>query len=214
MFMKPQASSSKIWIIAVAGAVVLGASVWGITSFAKRTDASPTLPPELTVEGLKAQRGEPGKLMEVMRGAMDREDLTEEQRRQIRENMREVMQSTMRERVDEYFNASEDEKQAVLDRHIDEFQQIREQWERRAKEREKETDEQRKAREDRRGGRSAPTQEERKARSESRNPDQMARGMAYFGAMQARMAERGIKSPGPGFGPGGGGRGGPGRFGP
>ena len=51
---------------------------------------------------------------------------------------------------------------------------------------------------------------ERKERSESRNPDQMARRMAYFSALQKRAAERGVQMP---FGRGGR-DGGPGRGGP
>ena len=55
---------------------------------------------------------------------------------------------------------------------------------------------------DRRGTR---THEQRKDHFESRSPDDHARRLAYFTAMQARAKERGIQMPSPG------GRGGPGR---
>jgi hypothetical protein len=63
----------------------------------------------------------------------------------------------------------------------------------------------------------AMSPQERKTRSESRDPDAMARRMAYFQALRARAAERGIPMPsGPGGGPGHGGGfgGGPSRGGP
>lgn len=57
------------------------------------------------------------------------------------------------------------------------------------------------------GRRGEPTQQQRKMRTESRDPDQQARRMAYFSAMQKRAQQRGIQMPmfgrgGPG-GPGG-----------
>lgn len=209
-----QTQPNKLWIVGGVGAVLVGASVWGITAHYRNADATPVLPRELTVEGLKEQRAEPGKMRDTMREAMDREDLTDEQKRQIAQNMREVWRSTMRERVDEYFNASEDDRVAVLDRQIDEFQRFREEMERRRADQEragqaKEGDKARPEREERwRGAMESQSKEERKERSESRNPDEMGRTMAYFGAMRQRMTERGIKPP-----EGGPGRGGRGFFG-
>ena len=52
--------------------------------------------------------------------------------------MRSAMGDMMNERVNEYFDAPEEEKEAVLDRHIDDFAKMREGWEERRKEREKE----------------------------------------------------------------------------
>jgi uncharacterized membrane protein len=178
-----------------------------------------TLPEEWSVESLKAKVEEdPGKLREVFeqRGS---EDLTEEQRRELRQNLREVHRSTMDTRVDEYFAAAEEDRQATLDRHIDEFQERMKEWEQRRRERQ----ERREQDGERRGPpdwASSQTREERKTESESRDPDDMARRMAYFSAVQERMTERGIETPwgrggrGPGRGPGGPGRGGPGRGGP
>jgi hypothetical protein len=127
-------------------------------------------------------------------------------------NMREVWRQTMAQRVDEYFNAPAEQQTAVLDEHIDRFMAQAAQWEERRKEMEKNGELDRE-----RMGRmfGNTSQQERKERSEARNPDQMARTMAYFTAVRARMTERGIKMPG-GFGPRGmgGGSGAGGRRGP
>jgi hypothetical protein len=61
------------------------------------------IPAELSVDSLKAKAAEPDKLRETMRDTMQREDLTDEQRRQIAENMRTVWEAEMTKRVDEYF---------------------------------------------------------------------------------------------------------------
>ncbi len=204
-----QTQSNKLWIVGGIGAVVIGASVWGITSRYKKVDATPVLPKELTVDGMKEQRGEPWRMRDTLREAMDREDLTEEQKRQIGTNMREVWRSMMRERVDEYYAATDEEKLAVLDRQIDQIEKFREGMESRQTERKKEGEQGREEREQLwRQTMRSQSKEDRKERSESRNPDEMARTMSYLGTMWARMAERGIKPP-----EGGPGRGGRGFFG-
>lgn len=211
MMLEPR--SPKVWIIAAGSLLVVGAGVWALVI--RPGDDNPAgLPKELTASAMKDQASDPGKLMDTMREAMRREDLTEEQRRQIGENMRETMQAMMQERVDEYYNASEDEKNAVLDKHMEEWQARMKEWEQRRKEWEKEREaEGKKPDGPPQGWQRGPgnqSQQERKARSESRNPDQIAKMMGYFGAMQKRATERGIKIPqmGPGRGPGGMGGGG------
>jgi hypothetical protein len=165
------------------------------------------LPKELSVDSMKAQMSEPGKLMQTMRDTLRREDLTDEQRRQAMQNSREVMRATMAQRVDEYFDAPEEDKTTVLDRHIDEFLARMAEWEKARSERPELSEEER---ERMQNTFPPPTQEQRKARSESIDPDRMARAMAYFSAVRSRMGERGIKMPSR---PGG--RGGPrGPFGP
>lgn len=172
------------------------------------------IPPEFTKEALKNMP--PDQAFENFRKAMDREDLTEEQKEQIRENGREIMEQRMDERIDEYFNAPEGEKNKVLDKSIDEFEKMRKEREARDAEREKMSEEDREKErqkwrdrmKDREGSR---TQAERKNRSESRSADKMGKRMAYFSAVANRMKERGMEPPnrGPfgGGGPGGRGRG-------
>ncbi len=181
-----------------------GAMAWTIIPRQdKKTSTAVAVPPELTVEALKTQTADAGRGFGVMREAMQRDDLTDEQRRQVAMNMRDVWQERMTERVNEYYDApTEEDKNAILDRHIDEMQELRKEFEKRREELEK----MRAQNEPRMREMFAQrTQQERKEQSESRNPDQMARGMAYFAAMQARAAQRGIQMPnrGPGGGPGG-----------
>ncbi len=207
--------------IVAAGALILGGGVWAIVSWkGEPDDEQANLPEDLRLRTLqkKAQEG-PATLVETMMNTFDRDDLTEEQRRQAMRNMREIRRAETEKRVNEYFSAPEKEKQAVLDRHIDEmlenfekmresFEERRQQWEERRRERE-DTQDDEAARQERRR-RMIGTAEERKARSEGRDPDMMGRHIAYRQAMRSRMQERGIEMPmgsgrrgGPG-GPGGG----------
>lgn len=218
-------SSPKTFVIAGALIAALGGGAWGVAYFAggaKDAEANTTaLPEEYTVEKIKASATEdPAVVMERMRNFMDRTDLTDEQREQARKNMREAMEQIMQQRVDEYYAAKTDEeKNAVLDKHIDEFQKFAKAMEeRRRQEEEKEAAEENdpekkaereKRREEMRNRWANRSQAERKADSETRDPNKSAQRMAYFGAMMRRSAERGIQMPRFG-GPGGRGMGGPG----
>ncbi len=206
--------------IAVIGTIVLGGGVWALVG-GSADDGGPDLPQELTKEFIAAQAKEnPGKLATTLMDTMDREDLTPEQRRAARQNMREVWQKEMDKNVNEYFDAeNEEQKNAILDRQLDEFmvrmQDMRKAFEERRAQREQngernEADEEARRRE---SGRRwmGQTAEERKERSESRNPDDSARRMAYMSAMMKRGQQRGIEMPR--FGPGGGGGPGGGRGG-
>lgn len=196
----PNAFTPKIIVIAVGGVLALGAGTWGISAHFKT-------PP-------KPEPVEPVKLFEAMR----KPDLSDKERDELRHKMREAFEARMDARTDEYFNASEDERAVVLDQHIDEMLKEQEEREARRKERDEREGQPPPPEDPGAGPTSRPgrgprdmTPQERKTRSETRNPDQMARRMAYFQAMQARMAARGIQPP---HGPGGrGGPGGPRGFG-
>src|SRR5262245_30295481 len=111
---------------ALGGALALttGATAWMVSSrHADEARAAHAVPPERTVDALKKESTNPGNMMDTVRDAMNREDLTDEQRRQIGENVREVWRQRIDARVKEYFGAkSDEEKQAVLDKHLDEMQ--------------------------------------------------------------------------------------------
>lgn len=204
----------KIIVVQVAVVLAIAGGVWGYSAWSgDASSEANAVPPELTVEALKTQMDDPGKMMQTMRQTMRRDDLTDEQRAEVRRNMREVWQSTMDERVDEYFAAAtEKDKNVVLDRQIDEFQERMKEWETRRQEREREREREREARgrdgdadgqqttesrdERRRQWRrfaGSQTREQRKARSESRDPDRTARWMVYFTAMRKRASERGVE---------------------
>jgi len=203
---------TKFAVIVLTGACLIVATVWGVTRFTGPAKAASTLPPEFSVESLKAKAEDPGAMMTTVREAMRRDDLTDEQRQELRQNMGQVWRETVQARVDEYFNAPPEEQTSVLDKHIDQLMAQMAEWEKRREEMERTREEDRQ-----RVGQTfgQASQQERKERSEARNPDSMARAMAYFGAVRNRMSERGIKMP-QGFGgrglggPGGGG----GRRGP
>lgn len=216
-------TSSKTIVIAGVLLAALGGGAWGVAHFAGAKDAEaagPQLPEEYTVAKMKeAAKDDPSANFERMRHFMERTDLTDEQREQARENMRQVMDEMMQQRVDEYFGATEEEKTAVLDRHIDEMQKFMQAMEERRRQEEareaaeaedaEKQAEREKRREEMRNRWANRSQAERKADSEKRDPNKSAQRMAYFGAVMRRSAERGIQMPRFG-GPGGGPRRGPG----
>ena len=209
---------TKPFVIAVlcAAALTAAGGMWGIVSWSGGADANPSnLPSELTAASLKKQaEADPARTAETIFESFEREDLNVEQRRELRQNAREVMQAQMDKRVDEYFNTPEEQRQVLLDRHIDEMAKFREQMRQRSEQRRAENearddeggdrppDESRERRDPRR--RMGATAQERKERSESRDPDRMARRITYFTAMRKQMEARGIEMPGrgPGFGGG------------
>ncbi len=197
-------------IVAVACMTGAGAAVWGLTrSKSEPEKPQVEVPKEFQVASLKEIQS-PQRGFETMRQVMEREDLTDDQRRQIMENMRAMREERERKEMDEYFKASAEKKKEILDKEIDEMQERMKEFEKRRTEMSEQDRE--KARERMRnlfGGGNA-SREERKSRSESRNPDERARRMAYRQALEGRMKERGITPPQWG-GPGGRGGGGGGR---
>lgn len=195
------------WILLSSLVVVLAAAgVWGYSQSRAEPAAESALPEEYSKEKLAALADNPGEMFRTIRLAMDRADLTDQQKDALRESAFELREAREQAEVDRYFAASEGERQAILDEAIDRM----EQW-RRDRERERNSAaSQPSDRRDRRRDRPPPSQAERKTRSETRSPDKQARQMAYRKAMRERMQQRGIQPPRWG-GPGGpGGRGGPG----
>lgn len=217
--MRKQAISSPTTL--GVGALCLLLCMGGAWAFLRSSEPKPTsktgLPEDLTAEAMRKQAKEdPGALFAKGREVREREDLTEEQRREAGRNMWRAMMGVMDERVDEYYTAAPEQQNEVLDRHIDEWTERMKEWEKRREEwrrgerDDERTDEEREQERRERARRwMGANREERKARSESRDPDAMARRMGYFMAMRKRATERGIDLPGPG-GPRGreGGRGG------
>ena len=207
-------SGRRKWFLAGGGVLVMTAAAWGVTVYFRPAPDPLGLPPELSAMNLKAKAADPQALMQTMHDTMARTDLTDAQREEVMHRMRGVWQERLDQRMKEYFAAAAaEEKQAILDRQIDEMQQ--EMKEREARRAEMERDRAQHPRDPnhpRRPDFASQTPQERKTRAESRDPNAMARRMAYFSALRARATERGIQMP---FGPGGG-RGGPwgGRGGP
>ena len=208
-------STRRALLIGGAGMLVVIAGVFAVTTLTGDAESASTLPKELSVTALKAEAANPRQAMERVREAFNREDLTDEQRQELRTNMREVWRSAMQERLNEYFAASPEQQVVILDRQIDEMLEGRQRREAERANRQgpegqranrgqgdnqaQPTDGQRRGRGSwSRGDRPRPTQQERKQRSEARNPDETAQRMAYYTAMRARMQERGIEMRGRG----------------
>ena len=203
-----QSRTRRGWLVVVFCLLGVVAVVLGVASRGGEEKAESLLPEELSVESLQAQATDPGQLREVL-DQHNPSEMTEEQRRELRHNVRQVHRSMLDEHLAEYSAAAEQERQAILDKHIDEFQKRMAEWRKRQEEQGNREDQERPKWREMFGSR---TREERKADSESRNPDDMARRMAYFTAVRERMAERGIEMPFGrrgmgGRGPGMGGRG-------
>jgi hypothetical protein len=148
---------------------------------------------------------------EMMRIRDAEEQLPEDQRRDLREKMGELMRGYMDDRVNEYFTAPKEAKEKILDQHIDEWQKFMEDM-RAAREKRKDDPGERE-----RGDRGrewrppARDTQQAKERMEGGNPDQQAKMMYYFSQMRARAEARGIEmGGGRGMGFWGGGRGSPG----
>lgn len=210
-----QQKPRKVLILAAGGLIVATGATWGVWAWSRTRDAdSSKLPGEYSVEALQTQTRNPEQAMETVNGLIRREDLTDEQRREAFENLRKVREARFEESVDEYFAAAPEERDAVLDRHIDEFQEFmkdmekhRDEWEKaRERMRENQNDNQNQnqnqsdeSRRDRWRSRFR-TKEGRQTFSESHDPDRVARRMSYFSALRKRMTERGIEMPWPGRG--------------
>jgi len=239
--------SPKTMGIAAAGVLlVLGGTVWAVVAWVGG-DGRPDVPKELTVASLQAQANDPAKIAQTMRETLERKDLTEEQRREVGHNVRQVFEAEVEKSMDEYFTAPPEQKTVVIDRQLDRLQQamkvmepLRAQGWGRGGPGGASPDGRPGPRADGQngpppGGPGGPpgqgnearrqdgqnhgpggwrgrmsTPEGRKQMSESRDPDRMARRMAYFGAILSRAKERGIEMPFPGGrGPMGGMGGGP-----
>lgn len=152
---------------------------------------------------------------EEMMKLMDRDDISEEDRRRLRRNIGTIWRGEMLDRAEQYYAAeTEEEKNAVLDKQIDQFQKFRERMEQIRKQREEDgedDEEAQKERENRWRNRPVQTTEQKKERMAARSPEQSAKMMNMFMAMRNRASQRGIEMGG--FGRGGRGRGGPGRGG-
>jgi hypothetical protein len=202
----------KIALLAASVVVTLGAGVSGVLILL--VPAPIVMPEELTVEALEQQWDDPARLMRHVHKAIRQNNLTGLQQQQLQANMLYVWEQRTNQRVDEYLAASEAEREAILDRHLDAMQQRR-----------AEADRQRAAFRQEVGMAGSPseqaggdrgvwpaspstsgaaegdppargsTRQERKECSESSDPDWTARWMAYFTALRKRADARGLDFP-------------------
>lgn len=126
------------------------------------------------------------------------EDLSEQQRRQLFENMAEVGRQRMRERLDAFFELSQDQRDEYIDRMLD-------QWQSRsagspgdggASRPDDSAEQQEQAAGDDGPRRRGPTPERMKRMLENTDPEDRARMGEFMKAMRKRMDERGMSPPG------------------
>jgi len=131
-----------------------------------------------------------------------RDDLTEEQRQRLQENMFTLMQTGMTDAADAFLakqmaGASKEELDKLLDEQLDEWEKFRAKMEE-FRERQQAEDEangkdpEARREEMRRRWQGSQTVEERKKRMEGGDMERMAKMMNYFAQVRARAAERGI----------------------
>lgn len=136
-------------------------------------------------------------------------ELDESQRRQLRQNVRPLMEQEFERRIDEYFALPAEQQAGYLDEQIDQMLAIREQFRarraQRAATRPARTQPTGEASSDgdsnrrRSGGRHrGPSAQRLKRRIEHTSPQRRAKFLAYMKAMRERMEQRGIEMRRPG----------------
>ena len=123
------------------------------------------------------------------------ESLSQEQRRQMAENMRVIMMSYMTDFAEEYFSAPPQDKEALLDKRMDEWKEFMDRM-REYNEAHKDDPEYQKRREQERERRREQwrrrSKEDRKQQMAEMTPDQQAKMMYVWTQMQKRAKERGM----------------------
>jgi hypothetical protein len=117
-------------VFAAVGVVVVAGAVLGAVTRSRSGRSKGALPKDL-VQAIQAESSDPHKIMETVHEAMSRPGLTEEQRHELWQSARTAMEAQLDKRIDEYFAASDSQKQAILDRQIDEMQARMKEWQQR-----------------------------------------------------------------------------------
>lgn len=126
------------------------------------------------------------------------EDLSQQQRRQLSENMADVGRQRMRERLDAFFELPQDQRDEYIDRMLDSLQRrsAGSSGGARASRPDGSTEQQEEAADDDRPRRRGPTPEGLKRMLENTDPEDRARMGEFMKAMRKRMDERGMSPPG------------------
>lgn len=125
----------KTWILVTAATVLL-LLIAGIGwALSKREDPQVARVRELQAKAFSddVPREQRRELFERMRS--ESENLTDEQRRSLREEASASRRQEMQQRMSKYFEMSAEERVAYLDAQIDEMEQRRKEWEKRARQR-------------------------------------------------------------------------------
>jgi len=185
---------------------IIGGAVW---AFSQREDPEVAKAKEDTKKIMENFNNEDATAAERVQMIQETrkvtENLSDEQRREVRREGMNSMKERMTERINEYL-AIEDEKERVafLDREIDRWEEMGNEFRKARKEREEKEGENGEAKGDRgrRGGWGGPPTpgdregnlERSRRRLDSSTPEQRAMFTEYFGAIMKRREERGMSN--------------------
>ena len=192
------------WVGIIVLVVAVAGGVWAFSQrenpeLARARDASKKAMEAFSNDNLSAD--EKMKLMEQSREAA--KNLSEDQRREIRREGWKARSGEMMKRIDEFLAIEDDNsRNEFLDREIDRFQEMRDQWREMRKKRESENEANGQSnREGDRGrggwGRVQPGDKEgmlnrQRGMLDRSSPEQRAKFTEYFTAIKARMEARGM----------------------
>lgn len=185
-------SSTRTWVLVSAGLIAVGGAAWALWSRSGKADESVPVPEAFAVDSIKQKMDDPEETKRLF-ASQQYDELADEQRRQVHQNKGEAFRQIWQDRVSEYFEAAEADREAILDRHLDALMAKMEQYDE-GEEPKNESKKQQPSKSQKRPY-SEWSRQERKAKSESGNPDQLARMMAYKTAIMKRAQARGIKMP-------------------
>jgi hypothetical protein len=195
----------KNWIVgSVIGTLVLGGAAVAFFVVPRGSDstaqATPQASPDNPDEYIASAEFKALPIKEQMRYFGENRDKID------REKAGQLFRARMNEMVEEWFALPEGDRVAYLDARIDEWEEMREEMRRQREEdqrrREEEGEDEEADDEKKEGegeeGRREPNRGEVRAsireRTENTSPEQRAKAMAFFGALQARRAARGMDS--------------------
>ncbi|MCP4247730.1 MAG: hypothetical protein GY778_11835 [bacterium] len=177
--------SKRKRILLVGALIAAGGAAWVLLDEPAKEDEGTRVPAAFTAQNIKQKINQPGEMTRLFSSTQFRE-LTDEERRQVGQNKAKAYWQMFEDRVDAYFAADEREREAMLDRHLDELTAQKAQKAQKGK-----VDKPQQGQHPK--GRKPPmSKQDRKAKSESANPDQMARMAAYKTALVSRARARGI----------------------
>lgn len=172
-----------------AGLIVAGGAAWTIWKVPAKEEQDVPVPVAFDEESIRQKFNKPEEITKLYSSAQY-EALTDEQRRQVDRNKARAYSQMVQDRVDEYFEAGDADREAILDRHLDEFTGQMDRHKKTGEAEEQPWPQTRKL------PKNTLSRQERKAKSELANPDRMARLMAYKMAIIKRAQARGIDLPG------------------
>lgn len=183
-------SSSGIRILIGVGIVAVGGAAWGFLGKSTPEKRVVPVPEPFQLKNMQAKMDQPGEMKRLFTSAAY-QGLTKAQQHQVIQNKGAAYEQMWEDRLDDYFEAEEAEREAILDEHLDDLAAS---LNRGAKQEQGKTKKQASYEEGKGQKKSSGdwSRQERKAKSESVNPDKLARQIAYKHAMTQRADARGI----------------------